>query len=78
MLTSCGLSVSRIVFIFHIFLGKTIWMPTGWIPTFIQSYLTVDTGHVFRFDSVFYNLSNDAHPPSLFFHYSYRLLTVSE
>ena len=46
----------------HIFWENN--MDANWMdPTFIQSYLTVDTGHVFRFDSVLYNLSNDAHPP---------------
>lgn len=50
----------------HIFWENN--MDANWMdPTFIQSYLTVDTGHVFRFDSVLYNLSNDAHPPLYFF-----------
>ncbi len=35
-------------------------------PDFFKSYLQVDPGEAFRFDSVIYNLSNDAHPPLYF------------
>ena len=44
------------------------YMDQSWIdPNFIHSYLTVDPAHKFRFDSVYFNLSNDAHPPLYFF-----------
>lgn len=50
----------------HIFWDNN--MDVNWIDSdFIQSYLTVDPGQAFRFDSVIFNLSNDAHPPLYFF-----------
>lgn len=36
-------------------------------PDQLWSYLVVDEGESFTYDSVYYNLSNDAHPPGFFF-----------
>lgn len=39
----------------------------AWLtPEFMKSYVTVDPGEQFRFDSVVYNLAHDAHPPLYF------------
>lgn len=42
-------------------------MDNAWLtPQTLHSYLEVDPGEQFRFDSVVYNMSNDAHPPLFF------------
>lgn len=62
-LWSYGLSNS--LFFPHLFGNGA--MDGNWVtPNVLHSYLEVDPGQQFRFDSVVYNLANDAHPPLFF------------
>lgn len=72
-LWSYGLANS--LFFPHIFQNGA--MDGQWIiPQELHSYLEVDPGEQFRFDSVIYNMSNDAHPPLFFLvlHFACSLL----